>query len=98
MLFELVETGLPQSPVLMQPLIHLAQRLAAKSVEASLRFGSNVHQAGLAKNAQVLGNGRLADLQMADKVTDRPLAFAEEFQDPPPIRFCNDLERLDHGS
>src|SRR5882724_9054047 len=76
-----LEVGLPNTPVLLQPHLKLLERLGAQGIDAALRVHANVNQSGIAENAQVLGDLRLAETQTMNHVTDRARPVEQEFDD-----------------
>lgn len=70
------------------------------AIEAPLRVGARLDQAGRPQHPQVLGYRRLTDLERADQLAHRPLALAEQIQDQPPVGLRHHLKRRPrcHGS
>ena len=66
---------------------------ARTRVEPSLRLDARLDEPGLAQDAQVLGDGGLAQRQSADELADGPLAFTQQIEDSPPVRLGQDFER-----
>src|SRR5438309_10408774 len=93
MTFKVIESVAPGSSVRLQPGIDGFQQLGADAVEPTLRVGADVDQPSLAQDAQMLGDGRLAEVQLANQVANGPLAEAQEVQDAPSLWVGDDLER-----
>lgn len=96
MLFKVVEARGPHPPVGRQPLVEHPERLRPYSVQATLRVGAHLDQAGLAQDAQVLGDGRLAQIEPLYQIAHRRFGRLQEIEDAPAVRLCEDLER-GHG-
>src|SRR5438874_11233339 len=80
---EPVQALRPQTSIGLQPLVKLAERLRADPVDAALRLGPDGDQPGLAQHPQVLRDGRLAHLELADERSDRTLLHPEEIEYSP---------------
>jgi hypothetical protein len=89
---EFAEAFGPQRPIGRQPLVDLAQRLDTDAVQPALGIDARFDQTGLAQDAQMLGDGRLADIQVLDELGDGTLAGAQEIENAPSIGFGEDLE------
>jgi DNA-binding transcriptional ArsR family regulator len=94
MALQIIKVPVPRAPVGLEPLIHGTQGLRSYAVEPPLGVAAYGDEPGLAQNAQVLGDGRLTEGQLADELADRPFGAAQEIQDPPAIGLC---EYLEHG-
>jgi hypothetical protein len=93
MSFELVEPRFPQAPVRLDPLVDGAERFGADPIDAALGVGADVDEAGLSEDAQMLGDGGLADRELVDEVAHGPFRDPQQVEDAPPVRFCEYLER-----
>jgi len=94
--FEIVEARRPEEPVGLEPFVNGTQSLRANTVEAALGVHANIYKARLSEHAQMLGDGRLADGELVDKVANGALPFAKQVEDVPPIGFSEHLERSRH--
>jgi len=83
MVFEVVERSDPQSAVGGQPLVNLGEWFETQPVHASLGVGPDLDESGVAKDAQVLGDRRLAQAEPVDELADGPLAGAQKVEDVP---------------
>ena len=88
----------PAEPV--EPGVGCLQPDRINGVEPARALGPNSGEARLPQHAQMLGNRRLGDPELGlHHLTDRPggkLTFGEQFEDPPPDGFAEDVERM-HG-
>jgi Sigma-70 region 2 len=89
---EIVEPGLPLLPVRREPFVDRLQSLGADAVQATLRVGAHVDQAGVAQNAQVLRDRRLAEPERADEVADRTLRLLQEIKDAAAVGLAQGVE------
>ena len=96
MAFEFVESRFPEMSIRLQPLEQFLQWLAAHSVKTALRFGASLDQARFFKDAQVLGDRGLADLELSNQVANRPFAIAKKLEDAATIWLGEDLEDRNH--
>ena len=71
--FQRVEVARPLPAIGSQPLVHLAQRLGAHPVDPALSVRPGFDQAGLPQDLEVLGDGRLAQGEEVDEITDAAL-------------------------
>src|SRR5438309_8660109 len=92
MTFKVIESVAPGSSVRLQPGIDGFQRLGADAVEPTLRVGADVDQPSLAQDAQMLGDGRLAEVQLANQVANGPLAEAQQIENAASIGISDDFE------
>jgi AraC-like DNA-binding protein len=90
--FEKVEVRRPQLPIRRQPLVELRERLRPDAVQAALRIGARLDEPGVLQDAEVLGHGRLAEPEVVDQLSDRPLALTEQIEDSKPPGLAKDLE------
>jgi hypothetical protein len=91
--FEVVEPGRPHEPIRLQPRVDLPERFGSKAVEPPLSVGPHLDESGFTQDAQVLGDGRLAEVQVRDERTHGLLIIAEELEDALPMWFGQDVER-----
>ena len=95
-LFEQVEARRPQLAVGRQPRVEGLERCGTQPVDAPLRVGADVDEAGVAQDAQMLGHRRLADGEVVDEVADGQIGAPEQIQDAAPVGLGEDLERRVH--
>src|SRR5690606_27191354 len=89
---EAIEARLPQLAVAGQPGVDLAERLGAQRVEPALAGRAHADEAGREQDAQVARDARLEDAEAADQVVHRPLAAAQDLDDPAAGRVGEGLE------
>jgi hypothetical protein len=81
-----LEIRLPNTAVAFEPGLELLERGGAQGIDAALRVDANVHEAGLAEDAEVLGDLGLAETEAADRVADGARSAAEELDDVKAVR------------
>src|SRR5688572_25423150 len=87
--------GFPPHP--RQVLLHGGDALVMQPVDAPGALWLLDHQAGVAQQPQVPGDGRPADRQRVGDLPDRALPAAEQFDDRPALRVAERLERVGGG-
>jgi hypothetical protein len=95
--FEVVEARFPQFSVRPQPLVEGAQRFRANPIQAPLGIRSDFHEPRLPENAQVFGDGGLAQAERGNQVADGALVGPHEIENPAPVRFGEYLKTNIHG-
>jgi hypothetical protein len=93
---EAPEVALPKAPVALQPDFQFLEGRWAQSVNAALRVDANVDESGVAEDAQVFRNLRLAETQAADEVTDRAGPVAQKFNDVKAVGLGEGSEGCQH--
>ena len=76
----------PECAVAGKPRVDLSEGFGAKLVETPSAIRANRDQPGLAQHLEVLGDARLAEFQALHKLSDGPLAIAQQIEDLPPVR------------
>ena len=82
-------------PHLLQRLPEWTQRLQVGSVKVALALASDANEAGLAEDAQVLGDGAKADVKALGDVAGGELLVPDQAQDFAAPRLGDDLEGID---
>jgi hypothetical protein len=95
--FEAVEVRCPEPAVGRQPVVELRERLRPNPIEAPLGIRPRFDQPRVLEDAEMLGNGGLAEADVVDELADRSFPVAEQIQDRDPARFGQDLERSELG-
>jgi hypothetical protein len=95
MAFEGVETSCPRLAVRGEPFLELLEGGGVEAVHPSLRLSSNGDQPNGAQHLEVLGDARLAHGQGVHEFADRMVAFEQEIEDLPAIRFGEHLQDLE---
>jgi hypothetical protein len=98
MTFEGIERRAPPCPIWGEPVVDLPERLGAHLVEASLSITANLDEAEVAEHSEMLGHRRLADVEGAHQLADRPLPGPEKVEYPTPVGLGKCLECGGHGS
>jgi hypothetical protein len=89
---EVVEAGSPHAPVRGEPLVDRPQGFRSHAVETPLGIAADLDETRLAEDPQMLGDGRLAQLELLDKLPDGTLAGAQQIEDLATVRLRDDLE------
>jgi hypothetical protein len=76
-----LEIALPNTTVSLDPHFKLAKRLGPQLINPALSVDANFHQSGIAEDAEMFRDLRLAEAQALDHVTDGARAVAQEFDD-----------------
>src|SRR5207245_24240 len=92
MVFEGVEVLVPQAPVRGEPLVEGPEGTRFYPVDALLRGRTAGDETGFPQHLQVLGHGRLADLEHLDELADAAVGPAQHVEDPAPGRLGDDRE------
>jgi len=92
MAFERVEMSGPEAAKLSQPVIDFLKRLRSEPVETALRVHRGFDEAGVAQDAQVLGDSRLRHAKPALNLSHGLLRRNQKAQDGPPVWFSDDFE------
>ena len=71
--FESIDVSGPETAELSQPRIHLLKWFRPQPVETALRVHRGFYETGLAKDAQVLGHGRLRHTKLTLDLSHRLL-------------------------
>jgi len=90
--FQIIETGGPQMPVGLEPLVDRAERIGAHPVQASLSVHSHLDEPGFAQDPQVLGDRRLAQLEPLHELAHAVLRRSQEIEDPAAVGLRQDFE------
>jgi hypothetical protein len=77
MVFQSVEMRRPELAVRGQPLVEICEWLGPDPVQAALRVHARLDQPRISEDPQVLRDGRLAEAETLDELTDWSLAVAE---------------------
>jgi hypothetical protein len=91
--FELVEVSRPKLAVGGEPVVELREWLRPDPVQPALCIGARLDEPGVLEDAEVLGDGRLAEAKAVDELADRPLTVPEQIEDRQPPWLGQDLER-----
>lgn len=97
MAFESVDVNRPEPAELFEPGIELLKGSGLEPVEAALRVDCRFDEAGVAKDAEVLGDGRLGHAELAFDLADGLLGGGQEAEDRATVGLGDDLEGVFHG-
>ena len=93
-----VQVWHPKPAKSIQPLVDIAQRSTVHRVQPALTFWPYRSEAVVPQHFQMLGYRRLGDRELRlDGGTDGPrrlLAVGEQFENAPPDRIAEDVERV----
>jgi hypothetical protein len=91
-----IEAPGPKLAVRREPGVDLGKRFGAQAVAPALRGHPDGDQARFAQHAEVLGDGRLAEVHLLDEVADRPFALAQQIEDGASPRLREHVESVHH--
>src|SRR5579871_3950115 len=97
MAFDIVDVHRPEATELFEPGVEFLEGSGLQSIEATLRVDSGFDEAGFAKDAQMLGDGRLRHAELTLDLSDGLLGRGEEAEDGAAVRLGDDLEGVVHG-
>ena|ERR1700759_1619614 len=97
MAFESVDVNRPEAAELLQPGVEFLKWSGLEPVEAALRVHGGFDKAGVAEDAEVLGDGRLGHAEVTLDLADRLLGGGEESEDRATVGLGDDLEGVFHG-
>ena len=86
------------APVWREPLVELAEGTGVEAVQALLSIDAGDDHAGLAQDAKVLGDPRLAEAHLGDELADGRFSVAQDVQDLAPMRLGEDGEGDRHAA
>src|SRR5262245_30886093 len=89
-----VEPALPEHAVLLEPVVHLDQRLRTEAVDPALRVLAYVDQPGLPQHPQVPGHARTGDRECLGQHPRAGRMVAQDLQDRAPALV---RQRVQHG-
>jgi hypothetical protein len=95
--FEAIEVCRPELAVRRKPVVELFERVRPDAIQTSLRVRAHLDEPRIFEDAEMLGDGRLADAEAVDELADRPFAVAEQFEDRQTARLGKDLECSESG-
>ena len=87
----------PELAVRRKPVVELFERVRPDAIQTSLRVRAHLDEPRIFEDAEMLGDGRLADAEAVDELADRPFAVAEQFEDRQTARLGKDLECSESG-
>jgi len=97
MAFESIDVHRPEATELFEPGVELLKWSRFQPVEAALRVDCRFDEAGVAKDAEVLGDGRLGHMELPLDLTDGMLVESEKAEDRTAVGLGDDLEGIFHG-
>ena len=93
MTLEIVEALSPHLSIRLEPVVKLDERLETEAVKPSLSVRSHDDESGIAQDAQVLGDSRLAEPQPSYEVSHWQLFPEQQIKDPASARLCDHIHR-----
>jgi hypothetical protein len=96
MAFESVDVNGPEATELFEPGVELLKWSRFQPVEAALRVDCRFDEAGVAKDAEMLGDGRLGHVELALDLADGLLIESQEAEDRAAVGLGDDLECVFH--
>ena len=98
MFFQSIEVRGPEPSIGREPLIQFDERLRSNLVKTPLRVSPRHDKASVLQYAQMFRHRGLAQIQVLDKVSYRPLAVAQRVEDRQPAWFRQYLEGSNHDA
>jgi hypothetical protein len=95
--FEGIDVSRPETAELGEPGIEFLKRTGLEPIEAALRVDCRFDEAGVAKDAEVLGDGGLGHAEMALDVADGLLIESQKAEDRAAVGLGDDPEGVFHG-
>ena len=97
MAFEKIDVRRPETTELSEPSVELLEWSGLQSVETALGIHCRFDEAGVAQDAEVLGDGRLRHAELTLDLTVGLLGRGQEAEDRAAIGLGDDLEGIFHG-
>jgi len=92
-----LEVCFPDSAIAFDPGVEFLERRGAQGVDAALGVDAGVDEARVGEDAEMLGDLRLVEAKLVDKVADGTRAAEEEFDDVEAVGFGEGFEGFEHG-
>jgi hypothetical protein len=92
-----LEVVFPKTAITFQPHLQLLEGSRAQSIDAALGVRANMNETGIAEDAEMLGDLRLAQAEPADEVADGAGTAAQEFDDMKAVGLGQRTKGLHHG-
>lgn len=97
MAFESVDVDRPEATELFEPGVELLERSGLQAIETALSIDGGFDEAGVAKDAEVLGDGRLGHAELTFDLADGLLGRGQKAEDGATAGLGDDLEGVFHG-
>ena len=97
MSFESIDVARPETAELLEPTIEFLKRSGLQAIQAALGVDGRFDEAGVAKYAEMLGDGRLGHAELALDLADRLLVESQEGEDRATVGLGDDVEGVFHG-
>jgi hypothetical protein len=97
MAFKSVDVRGPKATELGEPGVELLERSGLQPIESALCVDRRFDEAGVAKDAEMLGDSRLRHAELTLDLTDGLLGGGEEAENGAAVRLGDDLEGVFHG-
>ena len=92
------EARRPRRSIRREPVVDLAEWFGAHPVEATLGVDPKLDEPDVAEYTQMLGYGRLADVEGVDQLADGSFPIVEKVENPAPVWLCQHLEGRCHAT
>ncbi len=96
-LVQALELFFPQAAAALEPHIELLKGLGAQGIDTPLRGRADLHQSGLAEDAEMLGGLGLADSQPGDDAADGERSAGKQLDDLQAAGFGQGAEGVEHA-
>jgi len=97
MAFESIDMHRPETTELSEPGVELLEWPGLQAIEAALRVDGRFDEAGVAKDAEVLGDGRLGHAELTLDLANGLFVGSQEAEDRAAVGLGDDLECGFHG-
>ena len=97
MAFESIDVNRPEAAELLEPGIELLKGSGLEPVEAALRVNGRFDEAGVAEDAEMLGDSGLGHAELTLDFTDGLLGTGEQGEDRATVWLGDDFEGVFHG-
>jgi hypothetical protein len=98
MAFESIDVHRPEATELGEPGVELLEWSGLQPIEAPLCVDGRFDEAGVAKDTEVLGDGRLRHTELTLDLANRLLVESQEAEDRATVGLGDDLECVFHSS
>jgi hypothetical protein len=93
-----LQAGQTVAPELLDVLAHPAERFGPRTVQAVVAVSTLRDQPGLAQDAEVLGDGWSADVEVRGDIARSALVVMDEAEDLAASRICDSAQHSVHDS
>jgi hypothetical protein len=92
-----LEVALPNTPVPLQPYFKLLERCGPQGINSALSVHPDVHQPSFTEHSQMLGDLRLAEMQLLNHVAYGQGTVEQQFDNLKTVGLSEGSESFQHG-